>query len=271
MNEKRTPKGQPVDEQPDLWLVDQLIAGIQLPSNTPERERVRMQRIVDALRAPAAPHELAAQETYLAMFDHESATTRNTPVRTIVLGTRAAVVAGVAVLAAATGAAAYTGSLPGSLQSAARSTIGAPAADDDPGSDDPSDDPSGTPSTGPRDTATETATSSSGSSGKADGVGPDATGPAAFGLCNAWSHGGLATTSVAYRNLAAAAGGTGGIQAYCATVVKPGGGSTHGSGSPASKPGHGSPTSHHGHGSPTTHPGKSVHPKGSPATHSGGH
>jgi len=152
-------------------------------------------------------------------------------VRTIVIGTRATIVAGVAVLAAATGAAAYTGSLPGPIQRAAHSTIGAP-------------------------TGTSTT----------HGVGPDATGPAAFGLCNAWTHGGLATTSVAYRNLATAAGGADGIQAYCATIVKPGGGSTEDSGSPTSHPGHGSPTSHPGHGSPTSHPGH-----GSPTSHPGGH
>jgi hypothetical protein len=265
MNEKRTPEGQPIDEQPDLWLVDQLMAGVRLPSSTPERERVRMQRIVDALRAPATTEELADEATYLALFD-QSLTGRNKPVRTIVLGSRAAIVAGVVVVAAATGAAAYTGSLPGSVQNAAHSVIGAPAADDDQDSEDVGDDPTGSPTESPTETQTGTPTSSA---SKSNGVGPDATGPAAFGLCNAWSHGGLATTSVAYRNLAAAAGGADGIQAYCATVIKPGGGSTHGS--PTSKPGHGSPTSHPGHGSPSSHPNKTAHPKGSPTTHPGGH
>ena len=179
--------------------------------------------------------------------------------RTIVIGTRATIVAGVAVLAAATGAAAYTGSLPGPIQRAAHSTIGAPTADatDEP-TDDPTDEPTGTPTGTPTDSPTGTSTT--------HGVGPDATGPAAFGLCNAWTHGGLATTSVAYRNLATAAGGADGIQAYCATIVKPGGGSTDDSGSPTSHPGHGSPTSHPGHGSPTSHPGH-----GSPTSHPGGH
>jgi len=252
----------PAGEQPDLWLVDRLMSGVELPGGTPDRERVRMQGLVDALRAPAAPDELGGRDAYLAAFDEVSGAQRG-PVRTVVIGARAAAVAGIVVLAAATGAAAYTGSLPGPLQRAAHSVIGAPAEDDQ-GSDEATDEPTGS-STG---TSTESPTATS---TKTNGVGPDATGPAAFGLCNAWSHGGLATTSVSYRNLAAAAGGADGIEAYCATVIKPGGGSTHGSGSPTSHPGHGSPTSHKGHGSPTSHPGKADHPQGSPTTHPGGH
>ncbi|HEU5222309.1 MAG TPA: hypothetical protein VFU07_01335 [Candidatus Lumbricidophila sp.] len=48
--------------------------------------------------------------------------------------------------------------------------------------------------------------------------GPDATGPAAFGLCNAFSHGGLHNTSVAHSALLAAAG-SGSIDAYCAPIL----------------------------------------------------
>lgn len=181
--------------------------------------------------------------------------------RTLVIGSRAGIVAGAAVIAAATGAAAYSGSLPGPMQRAAHSTIGAPAADDEQSSDEATDEPTGSPTETPTESPTGGPTDSPTSSAtKTNGVGPDATGPAAFGLCNAWSHGGLATVSVAYRNLAAAAGGADGIQAYCATIVKPGGGS------PTSHPGHGSPTSHPGHGSPTSHPGH-----GSPTSHPGGH
>jgi hypothetical protein len=57
-------------------------------------------------------------------------------------------------------------------------------------------------------------------------VGPDASGPAAFGLCNAYAHakkhGKSIGHSIAFRNLAAAAGGAGRIDAYCATVPHPG-------------------------------------------------
>ncbi|MHC6593203.1 hypothetical protein [Arthrobacter sp. C152] len=49
--------------------------------------------------------------------------------------------------------------------------------------------------------------------------GPDATGPAAVGLCTAFASGGLNTTSVAFAALADAAGGESGIEAYCGTVT----------------------------------------------------
>jgi hypothetical protein len=58
------------------------------------------------------------------------------------------------------------------------------------------------------------------------GVGPDATGPAAQGLCAAWTdHQASGETpssnSVAFRNLATAAGGEDGIATYCASVMTP--------------------------------------------------
>ncbi|HET7173275.1 MAG TPA: hypothetical protein VFI30_03225 [Nocardioidaceae bacterium] len=65
-------------------------------------------------------------------------------------------------------------------------------------------------------------------------VGPDATGPAMFGLCTAVSHGGLSTHSVAYRNLAAAAGGDTQITTYCATATP--GGKTTGSATTSHQP-----------------------------------
>jgi hypothetical protein len=76
-----------------------------------------------------------------------------------------------------------------------------------------------------------------------EAVGPDAKGPAAFGLCNAWTHhqanGAKPTDSVAFRNLATAAGGEGKIAAYCATIPHPGKGnhpSGKGTGKPKEKP-----------------------------------
>lgn len=52
-------------------------------------------------------------------------------------------------------------------------------------------------------------------------AGPDATGPAAFGLCNAFTNGGLSPNSTAFAALAEAAGGESGIGAYCDTVAAP--------------------------------------------------
>jgi hypothetical protein len=70
-----------------------------------------------------------------------------------------------------------------------------------------------------------------------EGKGPDATGPAAFGLCNAWSnhlaHGTAdekAESSPAFRNLAAAAGGRAKVTQYCAKVPHPGQGKGQGQG-----------------------------------------
>src|SRR6476661_1869507 len=68
-------------------------------------------------------------------------------------------------------------------------------------------------------------------------VGPDATGPAAHGLCTAWknltSHGagtGKAMDSIAFTNLAKAAGGADKVAAYCATVPAPGSSGQHATG-----------------------------------------
>lgn len=123
-----------------------------------------------------------------------------------------ATIAGVAIGLGGTAAAAYTGALPSGAQNLAHHTIGAPAA---------------TPSATPKPKATGTA------------VGPDATGPAAHGLCNAWSqhqkNGAKPTSSVAFRNLATAAGGEAKIAAYCARVSKPGN-SNHPTGTPSGKP-----------------------------------
>lgn len=76
---------------------------------------------------------------------------------------------------------------------------------------------------GHEDEATKT-----GSGSATTAVGPDASGPAAFGLCTAWSHHqaqGRTTApgkSVAFRNLAEAAGGEDKIAGYCAKVPHPG-------------------------------------------------
>jgi hypothetical protein len=67
------------------------------------------------------------------------------------------------------------------------------------------------------------------------GQGPDASGPAKFGLCNAYSSGqggtdGEKLDSVAFHALTTAAGGAGNIAAYCADAT-PGGNAVHGAGS----------------------------------------
>ena len=68
-------------------------------------------------------------------------------------------------------------------------------------------------------------------------MGPDATGPAAFGLCRAWANHEKhddgtkrAQGSVAMRNLAEAAGGESRVEDYCATVPHPSGKAKRGGG-----------------------------------------
>jgi hypothetical protein len=160
-----------------------------------------------------------------------------------------------------TAAAAYTGSLPAPLQDVAHHVIGAPAADASQATAEsaPETSTEDATRTTPTDSATPTGTPSSG---------PDATGPAAFGLCNAFTHGGLATTSVAYAALVKAADGAGKVADYCAKVSHPGATARPG-GSPTSQP-TGEPTSlptHTASGHPTGSGTAAPHPTGSPSTH----
>lgn len=72
-----------------------------------------------------------------------------------------------------------------------------PTETDDPEIDDPEEGPDATP------------------------VGPDVTGAAAVGLCNAFENGGLNSTSTAYTVLMQVAGGDEAIDDYCATIPAP--------------------------------------------------
>ena len=123
-------------------------------------------------------------------------------------------IAALALGAVATGGtvAAYAGGLPTPVQQVAHAAIGAPSgattSDETPvPGDTPTVEPTETPTATPTDTPTA--------------KGPDATGPAAFGLCTAFTHGGLSANSTAYASLATAAGGAAGIPAYCALIVSP--------------------------------------------------
>jgi hypothetical protein len=125
------------------------------------------------------------------------------------------------IAAGGTAAAAYTGSLPTPLQQAAHGLIGAPA---------PTESEIAEPTAAATATPTATATPGPGSTTDptASPVGPDATGPAAFGLCTAFTHGGLATSSTAYASLVTAAGGANALTSYCATVSAHGKSAEHG-------------------------------------------
>ena len=118
--------------------------------------------------------------------------------------------AGGAAVVGGTAVAAYADLLPASIQQAAHDSIGAPVS-------------GATNTADPTDTPTSTPTASSTSTP----VGPDATGPAAFGLCTAFTHGGLNVSSTAYASLASAANGASNIATYCSTITKPGPTATH--------------------------------------------
>ncbi len=232
-------------------MLDALLAGDLLT----EDAATGLQPIAALLAAlTAAPEgsELAGHAPALAQFrrwDAMPVRSRQTADRrprllTSLLSAKAAAAA-VAAAAALGGlaTAAYAGALPAPAQQFAHNTIGAPSPK-------PSHSPASQPTATP--------------------VGPDATGPAAFGLCTAYSHakahGTASQKAVAFRNLAAAAGGAANITAYCATVPHPG--SSH-SGQPTSASSHptGQPTAHPS-GKPTSVP--TTHPSGKPATHPSG-
>lgn len=170
-------------------------------------------------------------------------------------------VAATGLVAVGGGAAAYAGALPTALQSAAHHSIGAPAPD---GSEqEPADTPEPTDST-TTDTSTDTPSPST------SATGPDATGPAAYGLCTAYTHGGLAPTSVAYQSLVTAAGSADGIAAYCLTIVKPGHPTSGPAVTHAPVPVHTGAPLTHPTGRPTTVPvGPPSVPVGPPSGHPG--
>jgi hypothetical protein len=226
-------------------LTDEACAGLQ-PAAT----------LLAALNAAPEDGELAGHARVLAEFRHRGgmpahsrrSARRRPRLITSLLTVKAAVAAAAALGGVAT--AAYAGALPAPAQQFAHSTVGAPSPK-----------PSHSPGT-PQATPTHP-----------DAVGPNAKGPAAFGLCTAYdhtkAHGTASQKAVAFRNLAAAAGGAAKIATYCAAVPHPGNsksgqaasGSSHPSGRPTSVPAHPS-------GQSTSHP--TSHPTGKPSSHATG-
>jgi len=214
--------------------------------------------LLAALNAAPEDGELAGHARALAEFRHRDgmpaharrSARRRPRLLTALLTAKAAAAALVA--AAALGgvaAAAYTSTLPAPAQQFAHGVIGAPSPQPRhrPGTPQPSHGP-GTPQATPART---------------DAGGPDATGPAAFGLCTAYAHakahGTASQKAVAFRNLAAAAGGAAKIAAYCTAVPHPGS-------SQSSQPTPAAPA--HPAGKPTSHPtGK---PSSRPTPHAAG-
>jgi hypothetical protein len=228
------PGGRP--QQGDGHL-EALLSGQPLPEDAAAELHGVSELLVALRAAPVDPVERRGQARALDAYRETFARSHPSPQRRrrpAMLSTLLGAKLGAALAAGAVGfggvaAAAYTGSLPAGLQDLAHSTVGAPAADHGKSADHK-----------PAASTTKTA------------VGPDAKGPAAFGLCTAWAHakdsGQAADKSVAFRNLATAAGKKG-IAAYCADVPHPGSTAT---GQPSSHPS-GQPSSHPT-GKPSTHP-----------------
>jgi hypothetical protein len=207
--------------------------------------------LLAALNAAPQYDELAGHARVLAEFRRRGgmpvharrSARRRSRLLTVLLTAKAAAAAAAAAVAlGGVAAAAYTGTLPAPAQQFAHGVIGAPSPQPShrPATPQPSYRPGA-----PRATPART-----------DAVGPDATGPAAFGLCNAYAHakahGTASQKAVAFRNLAAAAGGAAKIAAYCTAVPHPGNSQP---GQSASAPTHpaGHPSSH-ATGKPSSHP-----------------
>jgi len=192
--------------------------------------------VIAALAAAPAASELAAQADALAMFrgaagalvQPERAHRPRHPLRTSLAAKLAVAAAAVAVTFGGLAAAAYARVLPGPVQKFAHETIGAPPA---------------RPAVRPGHPA-----------------GPDAAGSAAAGLCTAYqhviAHGSAEQKAVAFRNLAAAAGGAANVAAYCAQAAHP-------TPAPASDA-NGEATSHPTHPVHPTHPPHPGNPNPNP-------
>jgi hypothetical protein len=208
--------------------------------------------VLAALQAPPSHGELTGLDPVLAEFrgadGMPDGSHRSRPRRPALLRTLLSVKVAGAVAAAVLGgsvAAAYAGVLPAALQQIAHNSIAAPAASAKPG-------PHQTPSAKPGPHQTPSAKPGPHQTHRAGTpVGPDPAGPAAHGLCTAYSHaeaqGSAAQQAVAFRKLAAAAGGAGKVAAYCASAPRPGAGAH---GKPAShatsRPSHTPPGKHKG-------------------------
>jgi hypothetical protein len=213
-------------------VVDQLLAEDAVSTDA-SADVTPLADLIAALRAPGQPSELSGESAAVSAFSlamsagaqHE---TRRRKVLGPLLGAKIALAAVIGSLAmGGVAAAAYSGSLPEGIQDFAHDTIGAPHSQgqvaqeaDDQGEDDASE-----PADEPTDAENSASESPDGT--KSTPVGPDATGPAAFGLCTAFahskSHEGANQHSVAYRSLLSAATDAGQtVEEYCATIPHPG-------------------------------------------------
>jgi hypothetical protein len=178
----------------DPWTLESLLDGAE---PTTDDAAAPLAALIASTRRPGDAFELRGAAEVLAAFREISAVdepvsppTRRIAMLSTITRSKLIIAATAGALSVgAASAAALTGTLPDGAQSVAHRLLNAPA-------------PGG------------------------HAVGPDASGPAAKGLCAAWTdHQASGETpssnSVAFRNLATAAGGEDGIATYCATVLTP--------------------------------------------------
>jgi hypothetical protein len=199
-------------------ISDAALAGLLAGCTPPADGSVPLQHVADvlgALRAAPASDEAAGKAAALAQFRQQVRvsperipTRRRRPVLlSSVLSARAAAAAAVAVVGLGGFAtAAFADALPSSAQQFAHDAIGAPSPHSSSSAHHP----------GKHASARHSGTP----------VGPNASGPAAFGLCTAYAnasrHGTATQKAVAFRNLERAAGGAGNVASFCASVPHPG-------------------------------------------------
>ncbi|HEX4161670.1 MAG TPA: hypothetical protein VHZ05_04185, partial [Acidimicrobiales bacterium] len=190
----------PIDDD----TADRLLAGVVEPDDAPPGY-AQVSGLIQAATAPVTAEELVRRDIDVSAISAAlvaaPAAAPATPEGTRMISRRFGVKAlGIAIPAlalTATGAAAATGNLPAPAQSAVHNAL------THVGLSVPADKASGdTGDTG------DTGNTGTHSANNANAVGPDATGPAKFGLCRAFmANGGhMSTNSVAFRNLQKAAG-----------------------------------------------------------------
>lgn len=186
----------------DQDTADRLLSGRLDPGDAPSGY-VRVARLLQAATGPPAPEELAGEAAAIAAFTavvhaHPPTTVpRRAPMPSKLLSVKAAAAVIAAVLSVGGVAAAATGMLPGRSQQAAQHAS----------------------------TASQAGSSQAqGGNGGSSANGPDATGSAKNGLCQAWQSGqggtnGKRMDSTAFQALATAAGGADKVAAYCQAVL----------------------------------------------------
>jgi hypothetical protein len=181
----------------------------------------KLARLLATAAAPAAPQELASQQRVMAEFAAvmrsrpATLSPRRTAVPRKVFTIKAAAAALVAVLSVGGIAAAATGHLPGQASPVADQAAATTAAD------------AAVRGLGRAAVANLGGSAQAGATdaqGRESAVGPDATGAARAGLCQAWPSGqgddhGRRMDSVAFQALATAAGGADNIAGYCKDVT----------------------------------------------------